>query len=221
MHFRLPHAAGRRSPMQAPTRQRTAAQRSRSAAAHSLCSRRCCSRTRNPRCCSSLTQRSQVCCQSSESFSPSSCSTKLSSVYIDSFSLSLKPWVSSSISRSSANTCYCVSSALNSASICAAHSLKRFEHSGISSHSRTRCRLCPKMTSSYDSVSSPTSSSSRCWLAWLLSEARLYLQEVFPLPPLCHPMGVSHQFSFPSIVYAAVCLCHPQGLQDFFLLHHG
>ena len=29
------------------------------------------------------------------------------------------------------------------------------------------------MTSSYDSVSSPTSSSSRCWLAWLLSEARL------------------------------------------------
>ncbi len=29
-------------------------------------------------------------------------------------------------------------------------------------------------------------------------------------------MGVSYQYSSPSKVYAVVCLCHPQGFQDFF-----
>ncbi len=43
----------------------------------------------------------------------------------------------------------------------------------IQSIARESGRLCPKMTSSDGSFSSPTGSSSRCWLAWLLSEARL------------------------------------------------
>ena len=43
----------------------------------------------------------------------------------------------------------------------------------VQSIARESGRLCPKMTSSDGSFSSPTGSSSRCWLAWLLSEARL------------------------------------------------
>jgi hypothetical protein len=53
----------------------------------------------------------------------------------------------------------------------------------VQSIARESGRLCPKMTSSDGSFSSPPDSSSRCWLAWLLAEGvRVLVGAGHPFP---------------------------------------